>query len=133
MIKFKILARLSEITLLQMMQEKANEVSAKDGQKLQPKQTSHAEESRTEHRGNQHQRLVLSVLIFTIIAWLLGKADVSILWIFALLAWVFLWWKNTATRVIDLAAKQAEIDKRREKALSNAETVEWLNFLINRW
>lgn len=116
-----------------MMRGKGKEISAKDGQKLKPKQTSGAEESRTQHRGNRHHRLVLSVLIFTIIAWLLGKADVSILWIFALLAWVFLWWKNTATRVIDLARKQAEIDKRREKALSNAETVEWLNFLINRW
>lgn len=108
--------------------------NAKNGQKSESKQPSDAEqERRTLHRENQYQRLIISMLIFTIIAWLLGKTDVSIIWIFALLAWVFFWWKNTATRVIDLAATQAEIDKRREKSLMNAETAEWLNFLINRW
>lgn len=117
-----------------MTQGKEKEVGLKDGKKLESKQSSEAEEQRRrEHRADQHQRLIISMLIFTIIAWLLGKADVSVLWIFFLLAWIFFWWKNTATKVIDLAAKQAEIDKRREKALSNAETAEWLNFVINRW
>lgn len=117
-----------------MTQGKEKEVGLKDGKKLESKQSSEAEEQRRrEHRADQHQRLIISMLIFTIIAWLLGKTDVSVLWIFFLLAWIFFWWKNTATKVIDLAAKQAEIDKRREKALSNAETAEWLNFVINRW
>lgn len=117
-----------------MTQGKEKEVGLKDGKKLESKQSSDAEEQRRrEHRADQHQRLIISMLIFTIIAWLLGKTDVSVLWIFFLLAWIFFWWKNTATKVIDLAAKQAEIDKRREKALSNAETAEWLNFVINRW
>lgn len=117
-----------------MTQEKEKGIRVKDGEILETKQLLGAEENRqTPHCANQHQRLVLSMLIFTIIAWLLGKTDVSILWIFALLAWIFFWWNNTATKVIDLAAKQAEIDKRREKALSDAETAEWLNFLINRW
>ena len=116
-----------------MTQEKGKEIGNKDGEKLASKQHSDAEEEQRQHRTDQHQRLILSMLIFTVIAWLLGKTDVSILWIFFLLAWIFFWWKNTATKVIDLAAKQAEIDKRREKALSNAETAEWLNFIINRW
>lgn len=117
-----------------MTQGKEKEVGLKDGKKLESKQSSEAEEQRRrEHRADQHQRLIISMLIFTIIAWLLGKTDVSVLWIFLLLASIFFWWKNTATKVIDLAAKQAEIDKRREKALSNAETAEWLNFVINRW
>lgn len=117
-----------------MTQGKEKEIGNKDGEKLASKQRSYTEEQRQrQHRADQHQRLLLSMLIFTVIAWLLGKTDVSILWIFSLLAWIFFWWKNTATKVIDLAAKQAEIDKRREKALSNAETAEWLNFIINRW
>lgn len=117
-----------------MTQGKEKEIGNKDGEKLASQQRSYTEEQRQrEHRADQHQRLLLSMLIFTAIAWLLGKTDVSILWIFSLLAWIFFWWKNTATKVIDLAAKQAEIDKRREKALSNAETAEWLNFIINRW
>lgn len=117
-----------------MSQGKEKEIGNKDGEKLASKQCSDAEElRRRQHRADQHQRLLLSMLIFTVIAWLLGKTDVSILWIFFLLAWIFFWWKNSATKVIDLAAKQAEIDKRRENALSNAETAEWLNFMINRW
>lgn len=117
-----------------MTQGKEKEIGNKDGEKLASKQCSGAEDQRRrQHRADQHQRLLLSMLIFTVIAWLLGKTDVSISWIFFLFAWIFFWWKNTATKVIDLAAKQAEIDKRREKALSNAETTEWLNFMINRW
>ena len=120
--------------LFQMTQGKEKEIGNKDGEKLASKQCSDAEEQRRrQYRADQHQRLLLFMLIFTAIAWLIGKTDVSILWIFFLLAWIFFWWKNTATKVIDLAAKQAEIDKRREKALSNAETAEWLNFMINRW
>lgn len=117
-----------------MSQRKEKGISAKDDKKSGAKQASGAEEDRrTLYRENQHQKLIISVLIFTIIAWLVGKTDVSIFWIITLLVWVFFWWKNTATQIIDLAAKEAEIDKRREKALSNGETAEWLNFLINRW
>lgn len=90
-------------------------------------------ERRTLYRANQQQRLLISLLIFIIIAWVLGRCDASTVWIFALLAWVLLWWKNTGTRAIDLAAREAEIDKRRERAFSSAETAEWLNFMINRW
>ena len=98
------------------------------------KQLSEAEqERRTLHRANQQQRLIISLLIFTVIAWVIGKYDVGVVWIFSLLVWIYLWWKNNATRIIDLAAKEAEIDKRRQQALTNAETAEWLNFLINRW
>ena len=117
-----------------MMQGKENEIGNENGEKLASKQCLDVEEQRRrQYRADQHQRLLLSMLTFTVIAWLLGKIDVSILWIIFLLAWIFFWWKNTATKVIDLAAKQAEIDKRREKALSNAETAEWFNFMINRW
>ena len=84
-------------------------------------------------RADNYQRLIISVLILTFVAWILGKQDVSIIWIFCLLLWMFFWWKNTASKVIELAAKEAEIDERRKKALTNYETVEWLNFLLNRW
>lgn len=91
------------------------------------------QDGRTLYRANQQQRLLISLLVFTVIAWVIGKYDASIAWILAVLAWIVLWWNNNATRVIELAAKEAEIDRRRQRALSNAETVEWLNFLINRW
>lgn len=98
------------------------------------KQTLDAEEDgRALYRANQQQRLLISLLVFTVIAWVIGKYDANIAWILGLLAWIVLWWNNNATKVIDLAAKEAEIDRRRQRALSNAETVEWLNFLINRW
>ena len=110
------------------------DINDNDAEKYESKQLSDAEqERRTLHHSNQLQRLIISLLIFTIIAWLFGWYDVSLVWVFALLAWIFLWWKNTVTRVIDLAAKEAEIDKRRQRALCSAETAEWLNFLINRW
>lgn len=100
----------------------------------QSKQVSEAEQERHSlHRANQQQRLILSLLLFTIVAWVIGRYDVSVVWIFVLLAWVIFWWKNTASRVVELAVKEAENDTRRQKALSNAETAEWLNFLINRW
>ena len=117
-----------------MTQGKEKGIGNKDGEKLASKQCLDAEElRRRQHRADQQQRLPLSIVVFTVIAWLLGKTDVSILWIFFLLAWIFFWWKNTATKITDHAAKQAEIDKRRERVLSNAETAEWLNFIINRW
>ena len=115
--------------------EKQGENSFNDEQRLaESQQLSDSErEQRTRHRANQQQRLIISLLIFIIIAWVLGSYNASSVWIFALLAWVILWWKSTATRAIDLAAREAEIDKRRERAFSSAETTEWLNFMINRW
>lgn len=120
---------------VQMTQRKEEgEINDNVAEKYESKQLSGAEqERRTLHHSNQLQRLIISLFIFTIIAWLFGRYDVSLVWVFALLAWIFLWWKNTATRVIDLAAKEAEINKRRQRALSHAETAEWLNFLVNRW
>lgn len=98
------------------------------------KQLSESEENqRTLHRANQQQRLVKALLITTIVAWALGKYDSGTVWIIALLVWVYLWWKNSTSRIIDLAAKEAEIETRRRQAMSNAETAEWVNFLINRW
>lgn len=118
-----------------MAQRKCKVTSvANDDEKSEAKQTSDAEEGRQAiRRANQHQKLIISVLIFTIIAWLVGKTDISIFWIFTLLVWILFWWNNTATHVIDSAVKEAEIERRRQKALSNGETAEWLNFLINRW
>lgn len=98
------------------------------------KQLSESEENqRTLHRANQQQSLVKALLVTTIVAWALGKYDSGTVWIIALLVWVYLWWKNSTSRIIDLAAKEAEIETRRRQAMSNAETAEWVNFLINRW
>ncbi|PFX19516.1 Synaptotagmin-4 [Stylophora pistillata] len=108
--------------------------ATKNDEKSEAMQTSDAKEGKQAiSRANQHQKLVISVLLFTIIAWLVGKADISIFWIFTLALWILFWWNNAAAQVIDSAVKEAEIDKRRQKALSNGETAEWLNFLINRW
>ncbi|RMX44773.1 hypothetical protein pdam_00009176 [Pocillopora damicornis] len=86
-----------------MSQRKCKVTSvANDDEKSEAKQTSDAEEGRQAiRRANQHQKLIISVLIFTIIAWLVGKTDISIFWIFTLLVWILFWWNNTATHVID--------------------------------
>ena len=108
--------------------ENNSENSTESKQYLPPGQ-----DQRTLHRADQQKRLIISLLIFTILAWVLGRIEASIVWIFALLVWIFLWWNNNATRIIELAVEEAENDTRKQRALKNAETAEWVNFLLNRW
>ncbi|KAK2560441.1 Uncharacterized protein P5673_016790 [Acropora cervicornis] len=97
------------------------------------KQSLQSEQGRTPPRKNQQQRLIISLVLFTVLAWVLGRCEAGFLWIFLLLVWMLLWWNNNAARIIELAAEEVENDLRRKKAQTNSETAEWLNFLLNRW
>lgn len=97
------------------------------------KQSLQSEQGRTPTRKNQQQRLIISLVLFTVLAWVLGRCEAGFLWIFLLLVWMLLWWNNNAARIIELAAEEVENDLRRKKAQTNSETAEWLNFLLNRW
>ena len=97
------------------------------------KQSLQSEQGRTPPRQYQQQRLIIWLLIFTVLAWVLGRCEVGFLWIFLLLVWMILWWNNNAARIIEIAAEEVENDLRRKKAQTNSETAEWLNFLLNRW
>ena len=81
----------------------------------------------------QSFKLSTAVVVFVVLAFLLGKFDAS--WV-ALLVLCFLavWkWQQKLLTIRDFAFREAEILEHRKKAFESAETVEWLNFFLNRW
>lgn len=66
-------------------------------------------------------------------AWALGYFAFSSLWIFLIVSCLFIVWKAKIHKIIkrQLALEQSLLH--RKKALRQNETVEWLNFLLNRW
>lgn len=84
-------------------------------------------------RDSQYKRAVISIGIFVFFAWVLGRWQYGLHWILALIVFVFLWWKCKISWLLELVCKDADIEGRRERAFNNTETVEWLNFIINRW
>lgn len=113
--------------------EEGNNAVTNEENSTESKQSLQSEQDRKPPRKKEQQRLIISLLIFTGLAWVLGRCEAGFLWIFLLLVWIFFWWNNNATRIIGLATEEVENDLRRKKAQTNSETAEWLNFLLNRW
>ncbi|KAK3749843.1 hypothetical protein QZH41_015502, partial [Actinostola sp. cb2023] len=84
-------------------------------------------------RDKQYKRAIISIGVFISLAWILGRYGYSIFWFFVLIALLMLWWKCKISWLLELVCKDADLEARRERAFNNSETVEWLNFIINRW
>ena len=67
------------------------------------------------------------------LAWTLGYFGFSSLWIFFLVSSLFVIWKSQTSKIIKKHLDYEEIALHRKRALRQSETVEWLNFLLNRW
>lgn len=78
-------------------------------------------------------RLACAVSVFIVIAYILGRFDVS--WPVLVILCIFaIWqWHEKLLTIQSFAYREAEINEHRKKAFENAETVEWLNFFLNRW
>jgi Ca2+-dependent lipid-binding protein len=84
-------------------------------------------------RERQYTRAVCSVGIFIALAWLLGRFEFGFFWLLGLMVFVILWWKCKISWLLELVCKDADLEARRERAFHDTETVEWLNFILNRW
>ena len=95
--------------------------------------------SDVKDRKERHQlQLLLSVFIAAavIIAWAAGKfASISTSGYICLtlLILVFTVWNRKSHNLLERTMKAAELNVHQKKAIRNEETVEWLNFLLNRW
>ncbi len=78
-------------------------------------------------------RLSAAVSVFIVIAYLLGRLAIS--WpTLVILCVLAIWqWQLKFLEIENFAFREAEIHEHRKKAFENAETVEWLNFFLNRW
>lgn len=100
-------------------------------------QNSNSEQSVLEEskifRERQYTRAVSCILIFIFLAWLLGRLEFGFFWLLALIILVFIWWRNKISWLLELVCKDADLEARRDRAFQDTETVEWLNFILNRW
>jgi Ca2+-dependent lipid-binding protein len=84
-------------------------------------------------RGKHYFRLVVSTAGFVVLAWIFGRIGFGIVWLTPFLVLVFSWWNRTSSEILETTARLADVQARRERAFQNAETAEWLNFIVNRW
>jgi Ca2+-dependent lipid-binding protein len=66
-------------------------------------------------------------------AWLIGYFELSFVWAFILLAGLFLVWQAKISKIIKRFLACEEVNLYRKRAFRQNETVEWFNFLLNRW
>ena len=78
-------------------------------------------------------RLSVAICVFVVLAYLFGRLGWT--WPFVLpLCFLAFWhWREKLSDVHTFAKREAELHEHRKRAFQHAETVEWLNFLINRW
>ncbi|KAK3591562.1 hypothetical protein CHS0354_041607 [Potamilus streckersoni] len=77
--------------------------------------------------------IYLIIALCMSISWVLGTLSFSFTWVFLLLGGLFLLWTTRFSNVVKSHLLWHEEHLFRKKALRHNETVEWLNFLINRW
>lgn len=84
-------------------------------------------------RERQYTRATLCILVFIFLAWLLGRLAFGVFWLLALIILVVIWWRSKISWLLELVCKDADVEARRDRAFQDTETVEWLNFILNRW
>ncbi|XP_076463535.1 extended synaptotagmin-1-like isoform X2 [Babylonia areolata] len=67
------------------------------------------------------------------LSWLIGFFEFSFVWAFLLISALFIVWKAKISRIIKQHLNVEETVLYRRRAFRQNETVEWLNFLLNRW
>ncbi|XP_046355848.2 uncharacterized protein PYUK71.03c-like isoform X2 [Haliotis rufescens] len=77
--------------------------------------------------------MYILVAALVAIAWGLGCYGCSFLWVFFLVSCLFVIWRAKISRIIKRHLDFEEATLHRKRALRQSETVEWLNFLLNRW
>eukprot|EP00794_Sanderia_malayensis_P017602 gene17602-19355_t len=78
-------------------------------------------------------RLSVAICVFIAIAYVFGRLGVSWVTLLVLCVLAILQWQDKFLDIQKFAYREAEIQEHRKKAFASAETVEWLNFFLNRW
>ncbi|XP_055957357.1 uncharacterized protein LOC126821662 isoform X2 [Patella vulgata] len=91
--------------------------------------------SRTQAKKEVTNLMGLYLLVVGAVAsaWAFGYFEFSFLWVFLLSACLFLVWKTKIGTIIRRHLDYEEDNLHRKRALRQSESVEWLNFLLNRW
>jgi len=76
---------------------------------------------------------LIFVAASVVCSWVLGTTGLSLAWLLLLLALVAAVWKASLVRLVEAAVSYETLRVRRKRALSQDETAEWFNFLLNRW
>lgn len=84
-------------------------------------------------RENEQLHVYLFVVVALVASWLLGVYQFSFFWVFIVIFLTFVVWKSKALSVMERFLRQCELHLHRRRVLSQHETAEWLNFVINRW
>ena len=110
----------------------AGEVSSSTTQK-ETKESLSVNEDMRAFRGKRYFRLVVSTAGFVVLAWIFGRFGCSVVWLIPFLVLVCSWWNRTSSEILETTSRLAALQAHRERAFKNAETAEWLNFIVNRW
>uniref|UniRef100_T1JGR7 C2 domain-containing protein n=1 Tax=Strigamia maritima TaxID=126957 RepID=T1JGR7_STRMM len=89
--------------------------------------------ARKSQRGSQLMHSYVLVSCCLLLSWLLGQMDFSIAWVVLLLLFLAAVWLSNFNRLIEDSVAFEKLRLHRQRALRTDESVEWLNFLINRW
>jgi len=84
-------------------------------------------------RENEQLCVYLFVAAAMGISWILGWFQFSFFWVFVVIFATFFVWKTRVLSLTERYVRQCELHVHRKRALNQHESVEWLNFLINRW
>ena len=83
----------------------------------------------------QHRLLMIYMWVVAMVslAWLVGFMNLSFTWLMAIFVITLTVWRTKVFRIIEEHLMQEQLLVHRKRALRGSETVEWLNFIINRW
>lgn len=82
---------------------------------------------------DQIMKVYLLVVVMLSGSWVLGCMGYSFIWVFLLISTLFVVWKTKLTNIVRKHLEFEEGRIHRKRALKQSETVEWLNFVLNRW
>lgn len=82
---------------------------------------------------NELYRLTVTICILIVISYVLGYFQTSFLVPIVLCGYALWVWKIKTNRIHDWFFNEHEMREHRRRALNQSETVEWLNYLLNRW
>ena len=91
------------------------------------------EERLLQKRQNEQLLIYLFIAAALVASWLLGLYQFSFFWVFVVAFVIFYFWKSKVLSLTEQFLRQCELFIHRKRALSQHETAEWLNYVINRW
>jgi len=82
---------------------------------------------------NEQLHVYLFMVVALVTSWLLGIYQFSFFWVYIVIFLTFIVWKSKVLSLTEQFLRHCELLLHRKRALSQHETAEWLNFVINRW